>query len=1185
MFKKIFNFLFSKKVLICVGLLTLLILSVLFFLYGSLFAFNDIYIFSSSFIRLGIIFVVWIIVFLVFFLQETIEFIQSFKNEDKEKLKEIKKESKSFIHRMRRNFKLSIKDSKNTWKYMRLKSIPLVVIIGNEGVGKSTLINYANIDYPLNDSLESYKKFHHSTTNFSLYISKDGALVDTEGNYFNQEELFNPASSDEMPEDDLDKNKDYIVKKNIWKKFISFLNKNIFYNKLNAIILVIDTRLFLTSDVEYSKNLARYLVKRVSEIENNTDTKFPIYLVFSKIDLIDGMGDYLRIFSEDVANNVLGISLQDSINLDSNILHNEFSILMQNLQYYLFSKNNLIHSLDEKNKAYLFLKQLENLFFLASEFALLANKENILKNKSFIKGIYFVSPYQENIPINYLYDAICDKFDIKKPINKARNNYTKQSYFVKSLLKNVIFKDLSASGVLKQLWKKVAVTCVIICTIFITYKISSFYINKTNVEIEIANNNAKKILNLMDMYRIYDRLSIEAKVRFLQNLKGILDSYPELFKKDSINNYITLDISYKAFENAKDMYIESINKLLKDTLIIELESKLKTTQDSKELIKTLYIYKSLFDSTYLDKELLKIWLLNNYESFKKYKIPQEDLISCINNIHFQKNKENKEISLFASEKILRIPRIERLYTILEITSYKNNKKILYNLKDDIGLGFDILFTYNDNLKFDSIYTKKGVERFLININKYVDNSIDIESWLLKDFSLDSINDKVAINIGLINLYFHSYVEKWQILLDNLEPKKYNTKEEMIMYLNTLAKNPITTNTMYNLISIVNKNTNLNDPLIFTFAYNLGLPTSEIKNIFNNVSSNFTSYHTLINEDSMIDNIAQKASPKKDSNNTQNNQTKDSNILEIISKDIAGVSARLSEYLNQSDNKKERITYAFSKNLPKEDAFSILRKDINALPKELRKYYNTAISNVWNLIELVAIQDLNTAWSDEVYYSFMNDIAPYYPFNLKSNDSISMDNFKGFFGKSGTWSKFYEQYLQNILLKKGSVYYINPSYINKIRFSSEFISAITNIATLADIMFDLNSNLRISYNITSIDLSPEFNYITFGYDNVIAKYDHTLQSKLDVVASNFKAASLFEFSATNHNNIVEFSKKYDGEWAWFKFLKDITKTKKGYSMIFNNNNKMYFDIKIDSSDNLDKLTSTLPNFSIPLTIIY
>ena len=226
--------------------ISLIAISVLFWRYSPDIAFSDVYIFANTSSRIIALCIFWLIAFVIFALRATIKFLSSIKDDKRQQIKEIKKESSESVNKAKRNFFISVKEAKSTWKNdIKFKKIPLIMIIGNERAGKSAFINYSNIEYPLGDSLDTYKKIHQSTTNFNLYISKSGALIDTQGIHFSQEALFNPSSTDELPEDDVEKNKDFLIKKNIWKEFLNFLNKNIFHSKLGGAILILYTQHFL----------------------------------------------------------------------------------------------------------------------------------------------------------------------------------------------------------------------------------------------------------------------------------------------------------------------------------------------------------------------------------------------------------------------------------------------------------------------------------------------------------------------------------------------------------------------------------------------------------------------------------------------------------------------------------------------------------------------------------------------------------------------------------------------------------------------------------------------------------------------------------------------------------------------------------------------------------------------------
>lgn len=1170
MFRKIFDFMKSKLFAIICLLCCILLLSILFWFWGPLIAFNDIYIFSSSYLRFGIIFIIWLIIFLFFLLKPIISFISSLKSEKRATLKALRKEANEFIYKAKRNFFISLNDAKETWKKdLKTKELPLVIIIGNEGAGKSTFINYSNIEYPLSDSLESYKKLHKSTRNFALYVSKKGALLDTEGNYFSQEEFFKPASSDEIPEDDLTKNKDFLIKKNIWKNFLLFLNKNFFHSKLNGIVLVIDTILFINNPKEYSKNLIRYLTKRVNECEKTLNLKLPIYIVFSKLDLIEGMKEYFDVFNEKIADKILGLSFDKPLNEE--YLNNEFKELSESLLHSLMSKNNLIYDLEYKNKSYLFLKQLDNLFALIKTFTLNMQEENKLKNNSYLRGIYFISAYQENIPRNFLLDCICDKYKCKKTLSKSTILHNKQSYFVKSLLEDIIFKDHSLSTT-KSHVKQLSLLILILIISFGTYSLSSYFIAKNKIEFEKSQNTLTS-LQMLFKNQDYYNLNIQEKALFLAKLKNILNSYPELWKDENIFQYINLNISHKGFKEAKQLYYILNEDVLKNTLLKEMENTLQTDNNKENLIKTLYIYKALFEQKYLNKQLLKIWISENWNALNKYEITKDNFLNSIDELKqldIQSFKEDEKSIEIGRRKLESVSRIQRIYILLNFLN-SDKPKEKYIIKEDLGFAANNVFSNDSQISsIDKIYTKTGMIEFLNNLNQQITKVIDIESWMLNNKIKENKN---TLTMGILKLYLNEYQNAWQNLLASLKPVRYNTKEAMLNELDILSKKE---NPLYSLLKIVSSNTNLNDAILLTQAYNLGLNAGEIKSNFTNITNIFSPYHKLTNANAILS--VGNIEVGKNSNEEK--------ILDTLNTNISNISNKIIDFnSNNNQSAEEKISYALGGNKDANDAFVNFEANIKKLPNELERYYKELSKYSWNFIENHGISLFNGVWVNEVYTPFINDIAPFYPFNAQSSSDLSMDSFKNFFGRNGILNNFYKKYLNNVLTKRKNTYSINSKFASKLNFSSEFLDFITKAGNLSNLMLNANDNIRVNFTIQSLDLSADFSFINIGYENKNIKYDHTLKQSLQFIAEEFNNGTNLSLTAYNYTNPnLSYTDSYKGEWAWYKFIKD-SKSDSSYSIMFNNDKNLYFDFEvINGASDLNNILYILNNFKIVENII-
>ena len=1146
--------------------ISLIAISILFWRYSPDIAFNDVYIFANTSSRIIALCIFWLIAFVIFALRATIKFFSSMKDDKRQQIKEIKKVSNESVNKAKRNFFISVKDAKNTWKNdIKFKKIPLVMIIGNERAGKSAFINYSNIEYPLGDSLDTYKKIHQSTTNFNLYISKNGALIDTEGVHFAQEVLFNPSSTDELPEDDVEKNKDFLLKKNIWKEFLNFLNKNIFHSKLGGAILIVDTQQFLENPKEYSNDLIRYLVKRVNDCENSLKIKFPIYVVFSKLDLVEGMGDYFKLFKDDVANKAFGLSLSNTFNKDD--LDNDFKELSRSLLYNIMSKNSLSHSLEDKKRSYLFLKQLDNLFALVSDFALKLKDENSLKNSSPIKGVYFVSAFQENIPINYLVNTVCDRYGIKKPLARALNNYSKQSYFVKSLLKDIVFKGhLANPNLNKSLSTKILNFASIALVCVATYFACSHFINlKSAKELE-AQNAMLSISTLLDG-RKYKDYTPTQKIELLRNLKDTLRIYPRLFSGDTKFEYPLLDISYKGFESAKDLYTELTIDFLKNTILVEMENMLETETNPDNLIKAFYMYQSLFDKDFINANLFKIWIKTNWSKFEKYNINQDDFLShadSVLNADLKDIYQNLNSIKVAGDKLIKVERLERLYSLLEFISYKNEKEF-YDIKKEIAGIDNVIENSNAFEPFNKIYTKDGMREFLSNLSSYIDDSANIEKWLFQNeraSNLDTNEDKTNLRLSIANLYLQKYRSRWITVIGGITPKKFNSRKETLDELEILSKveNPVNS-----LVNTLNTNTLLTDETFLKYIYGLGYPSTEIRKLFSNFSSDFSSYHTL------------------------SDSSKENGILNTISDDVSKIHKKILDFnyeMLQSEN--DKITYVIGGVKNENDPFIVLNNDSKMLPKELMNYYQQVSKLSWKQVESGASTFLNTAWQDEIYSLYANEIRQFYPFNETAAQSVSIQSFKAFFGKNGAWNQFYDRFLKKILSKGSNGYRVRSAYAKDFKFSKSFLENISVIDNIANTVLDLNDEIKINFYIKAIDLSADFSNISVSSVNDKSiTYDHTIPSSLYITPKDFDTSAQIKFIAKFQNGNKIEQKTFSGEWAWHRLLRNsIYNSEQGkYSLYLNPQEKYYFGFDVTPNNTeLMELLRNISSFKLPKNIL-
>lgn len=92
----------------------------------------------------------------------------------------------------------------------------------------------------------------------------------------------------------------------------------------------------------------RHLTRRVHECEKTLNLKLPIYIVFSKIDLIEAHERIFEIYNEKVTHKTFGISFKDKLRPDE--LSKSFKEISDSLLFNFMSKNTHLHSLETKIK-------------------------------------------------------------------------------------------------------------------------------------------------------------------------------------------------------------------------------------------------------------------------------------------------------------------------------------------------------------------------------------------------------------------------------------------------------------------------------------------------------------------------------------------------------------------------------------------------------------------------------------------------------------------------------------------------------------------------------------------------------------------------------------------------------------------------------------------------------------------
>lgn len=150
------------------------------------------------------------------------------------------------------------------------------------------------------------------TRNCDWFFSTQGVLLDTAGRY-----------------------SVYAEDQSEWLGFLNLLKKSRSKAPINGLIVMVSISELISQSPEKSIKLAKNLRARIQDLTERLEVFTPVYLVFSKMDLIAGFTDFFDCYEANEFDQVWGATLQYDLNSSQNaveLFEKHYSILYEGLK-------------------------------------------------------------------------------------------------------------------------------------------------------------------------------------------------------------------------------------------------------------------------------------------------------------------------------------------------------------------------------------------------------------------------------------------------------------------------------------------------------------------------------------------------------------------------------------------------------------------------------------------------------------------------------------------------------------------------------------------------------------------------------------------------------------------------------------------------------------------------------------
>lgn len=315
-----------------------------------------------------------------------------------------------------------------------LYSMPWYAIVGPPGAGKTTALRHSGLSFPYLDSTGGGVRGVGGTKNCDWWFTNDAILLDTAGRY--------TTESDDHDE---------------WMAFLHMLRDHRKHKPLNGVLVAVAISDLIDATEDEIEQVATRVRERIDEMQRELKMVLPIYVLFTKCDLVAGFVEYFGDLKRSERGQAWGATLPLSLDKSqpSQIFDQEFDLLVQQLHKRSVKRMASPRaSRAEKERIYQFPLEFaaikRNLSdFIGSAFepaAPPAGKKARHVPTPMLRGFYFTSGTQEGRPLDRVVGAMGRAFGLRAAEPETTQTGESKSYFLKEVFTGVVFPDHDIAG-------------------------------------------------------------------------------------------------------------------------------------------------------------------------------------------------------------------------------------------------------------------------------------------------------------------------------------------------------------------------------------------------------------------------------------------------------------------------------------------------------------------------------------------------------------------------------------------------------------------------------------------------------------------------------------------------------------------------------------------------------------------
>jgi len=1016
-------------------------------------------------------------------------------------------------------------------------SLPWYIVAGKPTSGKSALVIHSNLNF---QALPSQRQADllavRPTRSVDWRVTSDGVFVDTTGRYQSE-----GVDADE------------------WASLLETIRKYRSNRPLDGFLLIVNAKDILDSDERQIEEKAKVLRTRLDEAMQRLKVRFPVYLIFTNADAIEGFSDSFSASKQENKTLVWGatIPLEKSDNAQA-LFDGEYEILHDSIM-----KRRLVRL----SAPFPPVRQLR-IFNFPLHFGSARRKFG-----AFVNALFRPSPFSENPFLRGFYFTAVPQAKSRGGAPQSNGN----AYFTERLFRDVILRDRDLVKTFQAQRQRPPIfswffTLLLGFVVFVLLVMSGISLYKNKEILDEAKQRGEKLITIAradaaNKGGVFSKTEEETRreINATEDMRELLvdlDNYdrngPPIYMRMGL--YSGNDI-FK--QQLLPNYFSIIEQRFKKPTVARVEAELKkfvasqpaanpgklTDKDEEvlgrnyDLLKAYLMltgqYRDKAESAHIANTLRDFWVAEAKLPADLNLVAEAQLdfwAKQVDRDQFARIQPDMKLVADARSKLQAFPAPNRYYKrkVTEISKQVDDKIGKTTVEGILSRGgADDPSLLESTYQVPGAYTKSGYNLMQVAIAE-ASVKLSEEDWVLGETgkqAIASTTDAAKVQ----DMYYRDYADQWRNFVRSVNVRAFKNRDDAANALQSFSS---ASSPMKVLLVQIAKDTNL------SAQDNTGGLWNWIKSWFVSAKKNDTGGDTQPEKEfrPLFGFVA-----GKDNNvpvdkyqtifagvlKTFNNKVPSNDAIRAISQQMANEEDPLG--LRNSENDIQKLAGGFKDTPSGQELMTLLTKPIGSLRQLLGADPKTQLTKTWNDQILPDAKDMEKG----------------YPFEDGTGEA-DMTKITAFLNPNdGKFTQFYKSRLQKYFEESNGQ--LKVAQGSTVQFSDDFVAYLNSVMNLQKALFGSSATPKFEYEFT---LKPtQGSLIEITIDGQKATSDATGSIKGTFPASGSDTGVVINLGSTSATTTsgpaansntgakpapagdTNGGKKYPGTWGLFRFVDD------------------------------------------------